>query len=406
MRGLCNKLDAPVSTPIYLDHAATTPVDARVLEAMLPYFSERFGNASSRQHAAGRAAQEAVEEAREKVAALLGADPREIVFTSGATESNNLLLKGVAGAEAYAKTPRHVVTACTEHHAVLDPLGRLEAENGFEVTRLSVDEKGAIDLDQLRDLLNRKPRLVTLMHANNELGSLHPIDEIGALCRAAGVLFHTDAAQSFGKEAIDVDAFQVDALSLSGHKLYAPKGVGVLYLRRRRPRVRCQPLFDGGGHERGARSGTLNVPGIVALGAAAEICSREMEADGSRIGQLRDRLELGLIEGVGGIEVNGDRDRRLAGLTNLSIEGISAESLLTRLDGVMASTSAACTSASLQPSHVLRAIGCDPERVEGSIRLSLGRSTSPVEVDSALEALIGAIDTERREGPRDLCELG
>lgn len=392
--------------PIYLDHAASTPLDPRVLEAMLPYFVERHGNASSRQHAAGRAAAAAVERAREQVALLIGAEPREIVFTSGATESNNLVLKGVARAEAYAKRARHVVTARTEHHAVLDPLARLEEESGFEVTRLAVDGLGHVDLGELREALARGPRLATLMHANNEIGTLHPLAEIGALCREHEVLFHTDASQSCGKESLDVDALSIDALSLSGHKLYGPQGVGALYLRRRRPRVRCHPLLDGGGHERGVRSGTLNVPGIVGLGAAAELCRQERDEEQRRVGALRDRLESGLVERLGGVRVNGDRSQRLAGLTNLSFEGVQAESLLARLARVQASSSAACTSAALQPSHVLRAIGGDETRVGGSLRFSPGRGTTTEAVDAALDELIAAVELERREGPLDLCAAG
>ena len=388
--------------PIYLDHAATTPVDARVLEAMLPYFGERYGNASS-QHGMGREAAEAVEWARQQVAGLLGADPREIYFTGGATESNNLLFKGVARAEAYGRLAKHFVTARTEHHAVLDPLLTLEQEHGFEVTRLGVNDQGLVDLDQLREVLARNPRLVSIMHANNELGVLQPIAQIGALCRAAGVLFHTDAAQSFGKEALDVDSLCVDALSLSAHKLYGPKGVGALYLRRRRPRVRCRALFDGGGHERGVRSGTLNVPGIVGLGAAAEIYWHEREEERARIGRLRDSMEAELQRRVGGVVVNGGGAPRLASVSNLYFEGVWAESLLARLERVLASTSAACTSAAQQPSHVLRAIGADEKRVTGSLRLSLGRRTTEADVEAALGDLVQAIECERREGPLERC---
>jgi len=387
---------------VYLDHAATTPLDARVLAAMTPYFLECFGNASSRQHRLGREAAEAVEGAREQVAALLGADPREIVFTSGATEANNLALKGVAAAEAYADAPRHVVSCVTEHTAVLDPLRTLECQ-GFRVTRLGVDGAGRVDLERLRSVLAEGVRLVSLMFANNETGLLHPVGEIGALCREHGALFHTDATQAVGKEAIDVDALCVDLLSLSAHKLHGPKGVGALYLRRKRPRVRCRALLDGGGHERGARSGTLNVPGIVGLGGAAGLARDEGGTDTQRVRALRDRLEAGLLA-LGDVVLNGDAQHRLASITNLSFAGTDAESLLARLEDVCASSSAACTSATLQPSHVLRSLGLSEERIAGSVRFSLGRTTTAEEIERALLEIAAAVRVERSEGPRNLCE--
>jgi cysteine desulfurase len=387
---------------VYLDHAATTPLDPRVLEAMTPYFLERFGNASSRQHALGREASGAVERAREQVARLIGADPREIVFTSGATESANLALKGVAHASAYERSPRRFVTAPTEHHAVLDPLETL-AQEGFEVVRLAVDGEGRVDLAELEAVLAKGVRLVSLMHANNELGLLHPVAEIGTRCREHGALFHTDATQAVGKEPIDVDALKIDLLGLSAHKLGGPKGVGALYLRRRRPRVRCRALVDGGGHERGLRSGTLNVPGIVGLGAAAELCLAEMDAERERVAALRDHLEETLFQRLDGVLRNGPAEDRLAGTTNLSFAGVDAESLLDRMEGVAASSSSACTSASLQPSHVLRALGCSPERLAGSVRFSLGRTTTRAEVDRATDLVVAAVERERREGPRDAC---
>ena len=387
---------------VYLDHAATTPLDERVLAAMTPHFLEDFGNAASRQHALGRAAAEAVAVAREEVAALLGADAREIVFTSGATEANNLALKGVAHAEAYATSPRHLVSCVTEHHAVLDPLRGLE-EEGFRVTRLRVDELGHLDLGALEAALASGALLVSLMAANNETGVLHPLAEIGALCRAHGALFHTDATQAVGKLPLDVDALKIDLLSLSAHKLYGPKGVGALVLRRKRPRVRCRALLDGGGHERGLRSGTLNVPGIVGLGAAARLRGAELATDEPRIAALRDALEAGLIETLGGVARNGDPAARLAGTTNLSFEGVDAESLLDRLEVVCASSSSACTAAALQPSHVLRAMGLGEERIDGSLRLSLGRTTTEADLERAVAELRRCVEVERREGPRDLC---
>jgi len=389
---------------IYLDHAATTPLDPRVLEAMTPYLTTAFGNAASRQHSLGREARDAVERAREQVAQLIGADAREIVFTSGATESNNLALKGVAGARAYEHDGKHFVSARTEHLAVLDPLHSLEEEDGFEVTLLGVDCEGAIDLEELALALKRGPRLVSLMHANNEVGTLHPIGEIGALCRAHGALFHTDASQSVGKVAIDVDALQVDLLSLSAHKFSGPKGAGALFLRRRAPRVRCAALLDGGGHEGGRRSGTLNVPGIVGLGAAAELCAREMEAEAERVRALRDELEQGLFERLPGVTRNGGRAGRLPGIASVSFEGVDSESLLSRFQEVCASSSSACTSARLQESHVLRALGVSAATISSSLRFSLGRSTSPNQIQDALKDIARSVQLERAEGPLDLCQ--
>lgn len=389
---------------IYLDHAATTPLDPRVLEAMTPYLTDEFGNASSRQHPMGRAAAEAVERAREQVADLIGADPREIVFTSGATEANNLALKGVASARAYERDSKHYVTARSEHRAVLDPLRVLEEDHGFEVTRLGVDRQGAIDPAELERALTRRPRLVSLMHANNEIGTIHPLEQIGAACREYGALFHTDATQSVGKLKVDVEAMHIDLLSLSAHKFYGPKGVGALYLRRRGPRVRCTPIFDGGGHEAGHRSGTLNVPGIVGLGAAAEICDRELEREALRVAGLREQLENGLRERLEGVTRNGPEAPRLPGISNLAFAGIDAESLLGRLERVCASSSSACTSAQLQESHVLRALGADEGTISGSIRFSLGRSTTKSQIQRALEDIVASITVERFEGPRDLCQ--
>ncbi len=397
---------AAASGPVYLDHAATTPLDPRVFEAMTPYFLERYGNAASRQHALGREAARAVEEARAQVAALLGGDPREIVFTSGATESNNLALKGAVDTAALAKLPRHVITARTEHHAVLDPLQALE-DQGTEVTRLDVDPMGHVDLDELATALARGARLVSLMHANNEIGVLHPLAAIGALCREHGALFHTDATQSVGKLPLDVSTLAVDLISLSAHKLYGPKGVGALWLRRKGPRVRCKPLIDGGGHERGLRSGTLNVPGIVGLGAACALRAREMADEAARLATLRDDFESKLFAALhtpnAAVLRNGDPDARLPGLTNLSFAGVDAESLFTRLPEVCASSSSACTSAKSGKSHVLRALGADPARVAGSVRFSLGRTTSAEELTRALDAVLRAVREERGEGPREVC---
>jgi cysteine desulfurase len=373
---------------IYLDYNATTPLDPRVLEAMRPWFSEKFGNAASRPHRFGAEARDAVETARAEAASTLGADPEEIVWTSGATESDNLAIQGVAAA---AKERRHVVTAATEHRAVLDPLERLEA-SGFKVTVLGVGRDGSLDLDRLARAVTEQTLLVSLMHANNETGVLHPLEAIGTICRSKGAYFHTDATQSYGKEPIDVNAAGVDLLSASAHKFCGPKGAGLLYIRKRGPRVRCEPIFHGGGHERGFRSGTLNVPGIVGFGAAAAICRDRRAEEQAILRGLRDRLEAGLLA-LDGTEVNGDRTRRLSTTSNLSFEGVDAEQLMKKLPDLAMSSSAACTSARMQPSYVLGAMGCDEARVRGSLRFSVGRFTTAAEVDAAVEAI-------RREAKR------
>lgn len=369
---------------IYLDHNATTPVDPRVLEAMLPFFCEHFGNAASRHHRFGCEAAEAVERARGQVAGLIGADPREIVFTSGATESDNLAILGTAASAA--RRGDHIVTVATEHRAVLDPCEHLE-RRGWKVTWLGVEANGGVDPAKLEAAITERTTLVTIMHANNETGVLHPIRRIGALCKRRGVLFHTDATQSFGKEPIDVEADGVDLLSASAHKIHGPKGVGILYVRRRDPHVRCEPRVHGGGHERGLRSGTLNVPGIVGMGAAAGLGG---PAEQERIRGLRDRLE----RGIGG-EVNGDRRHRLAGTLNVSFAGLDAEALMKAMPEVAASTASACTSAALQPSYVLGAMGRDDERIRGSVRFSLGRFTTSEEIDAAVACVV---QTVRRFG--------
>ena len=375
---------------IYLDHNATTPLDPRVLDAMLPFLTDRFGNAASRHHALGCDAATAVETAREQVAAVIGADPREIVWTSGATESDNLALQGVARAPAYAKK-RHVVTVTTEHRAVLDACEHLEGQ-GVRVTYLRVDGDGHLDLDRLAEAITEKTLLVSVMHANNETGVLHPIARIGALCRERGVLFHTDATQSYGKERIDVNAMHVDLLSASAHKIHGPKGVGMLFVRRRGPRVRCEPLLRGGGHERGLRSGTLNVPGIVGMGVAATL------ADDDAVRTLRDRLETGVESRVDGVEVNGHRTERLANTTNLSFSGVDGAKLMKAMPALAVSSSSACTSAALQPSYVLGAMGCDDARIRGSVRFSLGRFNTAAEIETAIETVAAAV-AALRSGP-------
>jgi len=384
---------------IYLDCNATTPLDPRVLETMLPFFRERFGNAASRHHRLGSDASAAVESAREQVAAVIGADPREITWTSGATESDNLALKGVAAAPAYAKKGNHIVTVATEHRAVLDPCEHLEGK-GFKVTTLGVDRHGELDLKRLADALTDGTILVSVMHANNETGLLHPLREIGALCKKKGVLFHTDATQSFGKEPIDVNDMGIDLLSASAHKFSGPKGVGLLYVRRRDPRVRCEPLLHGGGHERGLRSGTLNVPSIVGMGAAAELCRLEGHAERDRIRKLRDLLEKKILSGLDGVELNGHRERRLANTSNLSFAGVDGEALMKRLPEVAVSSSSACTSALLQPSYVLGALGCDEERIRGSIRFSLGRFTTGEEIGAAAAQVVDEVKSLRKASRR------
>ena len=325
------------------------------------------------------------------MASVIGADPREIVWTSGATESDNLALQGVAQAPAYRKR-RHVVTVTTEHRAVLDTCEHLERV-GVDVTYLGVDRDGRLDLDRLAQAITERTLLVSIMHANNETGVLHPIARIGALCRERGVLFHTDATQSYGKERIDVNAMHVDLLSASAHKIHGPKGVGMLYVRRRGPRVRCEPLAHGGGHERGFRSGTLNVPGIVGMGVAATLA-----ADNDTVRTLRDRLETGLQSRVDEVEVNGDRADRLANTTNLSFTGVDGAKLMQRMPALAVSSSSACTSAALQPSYVLGAMGCDDARIRGSVRFSLGRFNTADQIETAIETVAGAV-LALRDGP-------
>jgi len=371
--------------PVYLDHHATTPVDPRVLDAMLPYFGPKFGNAASRSHVFGWEAEKAVDAARKRVAELLGCAPREIVFTSGATESNNLALKGVGA--------RHMVTMSTEHRAVLDPAAR----SGARVTLLAPLADGLIDLDALCAAIDpAEPTLVSVMAANNEIGVIQPVREIGAICREKGAVFQCDAAQAFGKIAIDVEANGVDLLSVSAHKLYGPKGVGGLYVRRRRVRLTAQ--MDGGGHEFGMRSGTLNVPGIVGFGEAAAIAAREMDDDTVRIGGLRDRL-LARLAAELDIVVNGSMERRLAGNLNVSFRGVDADALLMAIPDVALSTGSACSSAEVTPSHVLRAIGVSAEVARSAVRFGLGRFNTEEEIDYAAGRVIEAVQRLRRLAP-------
>lgn len=381
---------------IYLDHQATTPADARVVEAMLPWFDREFGNAASRTHAYGWRAEAAVEIAREAIARAIGArEPAEIVFTSGATESDNLAILGVARA-ARARGADHVVTAATEHRAVLEPCEAL-AREGFHVTVVSVDRDGLVDPGAIEAVLTERTALVSVMAANNEIGVLQPIDAIAAICRARGVLFHSDAAQAVGKVPLDVASSGFDLLSLTAHKLYGPKGIGALYVRSGRPRVRIEPLFYGGGHERGLRPGTLPVPLIVGFGRAVEIAMAERDSEAVRIAALRERL-FERLASVGGVARNGHATARLAGNLNVAIEGIEADALVVALRDVALSTGSACSSADPAPSHVLRALGLPDAAVRGSIRLGLGRGTTEAEVDAAAARIceeIGALRAAR-----------
>ena len=371
--------------PIYLDNNATTRPDTRVVDAMLPFLRENYGNAASRSHALGWAAETAVDKARAQVAALIGADPREIVWTSGATEADNLALKGVA--EAYADRGDHFVTVATEHKAVLDTARHLERQ-GKRLTVLPVDQFGVVDLETLRDSLTERTVLVSVMLGNNEIGTLAPIAQISRHCRTQGTPFHTDATQAIGKVPVDVETLGVDLMSFTAHKLYGPKGVGALYVRRRNPRVRLAAQMDGGGHERGFRSGTLNVPGIVGFGMAAELCRQEMARDADQTRRLRDKLHDGICAGLDRVTLNGHPTERLPNTLNLSFGGIEADALLLALPDVALSSSSACTSASIEPSHVLRAISLSDDQARGAVRFSLGRFTTEAEIDTVIARVI------------------
>jgi cysteine desulfurase len=382
--------------PIYMDYHATTPVDARVLEAMLPYFGVRFGNAASRNHSFGWEAEQAVEKARKQIAELIGATSKEIVFTSGATESDNLAIKGVA--EMYAERGNHIVTVSTEHKAVLDTCKKL-ARHGCEVTLLAPRKDGLIDLDALRAAITDKTVLVSVMWANNEIGVLQPIREIGRIARERGVLFHTDATQAVGKVPIRVDDDNVDLMSISAHKMYGPKGIGALYVRRKNPRVQLTAQMDGGGHERGMRSGTLNVPGIVGLGEACAICQAEMADESVRLAALRDRLKDRLLAGLDEVYINGSMEHRLAGNLNMSFAYAEGESLLMGIGEIAVSSGSACTSATLEPSYVLRALGVGDALAHTSIRFGLGRFNTEEEVDYVAARVIETVKKLRALSP-------
>jgi cysteine desulfurase len=385
-----------MKTPIYLDNHATTPVDPRVLEAMLPYFRENFGNAASRNHSFGWVAEEAVENARKQIAELVGANPREIVFTSGATESNNLAIKGVA--EMYAERGNHLITAATEHKAVLDTMKRLE-KHGYRVTYLPVRQDGLIDLDMLREAITDKTILISIMYANNEIGVLQPIREIGKIAKERGVLFHSDATQAVGKIPVNVLDDNIDLMSLSAHKMYGPKGVGALYVRRKNPRVQVTAQMDGGGHERGMRSGTLNVPGIVGFGKAAELCKQEMPEESKRLRYLRDKLKDKLLSELDEVYINGSMEHRLPHNLNMSFAYVEGESLLMGMNDVAVSSGSACTSATLEPSYVLKALGAGDDLAHSSIRFGIGRFNTEEEIDYTAEKVVQVVRKLRDLSP-------
>jgi cysteine desulfurase len=385
-----------VKLPIYMDNHATTRTDPRVLEAMLPYFTENFGNAASRNHEFGWVAEQAVEEARERIAKLIGTTSKEIIFTSGATESDNLAIKGVA--EMYREKGNHIITQATEHKAVLDTCKRLE-KYGYRVTYLPVQKDGRIDLDDLKRAMDDKTILVTIMAANNEIGVLQPIREIGALCHERGVLFHTDAVQAIGKVPFNVIQDNVDLASITAHKIYGPKGVGALYVRRKNPRVQLVAQIDGGGHERGMRSGTLNVPGIVGLGKACAIATAEMATESARLASLRDRLKDKIMGQLDEVYINGSVEHRLPGNLNISFAYVEGESLLMGINDIAVSSGSACTSATLEPSYVLKALGAGDDLAHSSIRFGIGRFNTEAEVDYVAERVVDTVNRLRELSP-------
>ena len=385
-----------LKTPIYLDYQATTPMDPRVFEVMKPYFLEKFGNPHSRSHAYGWEAEEAVEKAREQVAHVIGATEKEIIFTSGATESNNLALKGVM--HFYGSKRKHVVTVATEHKCVLDTCRHLEQE-GFKVTYLGVGKNGLIDLEELRKVVTEDTAIISIMAVNNEIGVIQPLKEIGAIARAKGAFFHTDAAQGFGKIPLNVDEMNIDLMSISGHKIYGPKGVGALYVRRKNPRVRIEAIINGGGQERGMRSGTLPTPLIAGFGEAAEIAAKEMTAEAARLEKLRTRFMQGIQGSIKDVFLNGDETHRIPGNINLSFAYIEGESMIMAIKDLAVSSGSACTSASLEPSYVLRALGLDEEMAHTSIRFGFGRFTTEEEVDFAIATVKKHVNALREMSP-------
>src|ERR1700739_4027714 len=385
-----------VKLPIYMDNHATTPMDPRVLEAMLPYFMEKFGNAASRNHPFGWTAEEAVEQAREQIAKLVGATAKEIIFTSGATESDNLAIKGVA--EMYREKGHHIITAVTEHKAVLDTCKRLE-KNGYRVTYLPVQKDGLVDLEDLKRAIDDKTILVTIMAANNEIGVVQPLAEIGKICRERGVIFHTDAGQAIGKVPIDVNKMNIDVASITGHKLYGPKGAGALYVRRKNPRVQLVPIIDGGGHERGMRSGTLNVPGIVGLGKACALAQEEMPQESCKLAGLRNRLRDSIMSRLGAVYINGSAEHRLPGNLNISFAYVEGESLLMGINDIAVSSGSACTSATLEPSYVLKALGTADTLPHSSIRFGIGGFNTQAEVDYVADRVVDTVQRLRELSP-------
>src|ERR1700731_1463199 len=385
-----------IELPIYMDNHATTPMDPRVLEAMLPYFMEKFGNAASRNHPFGWTAEEAVEQAREQIAKLIGATAKETIFTSGAPESDNLAIKGVA--EMYREKGNHIITAVTEHKAVLDTCKRLE-KYGYRVTYLPVQKDGLIDLEELKQAMDDKTILVTIMFANNEIGVLQPVAEIGKLCRERGIVFHSDATQAVGKVPVDVNKQNIDVMSISAHKMYGPKGVGALYVRRKNPRVQISAIIDGGGHERGMRSGTLNVPGIVGLGKACAIASEEMAQEACKLAGLRNRLRDRIMGRLDEGYLNGSDEHRLPGNLNISFAYVEGESLLMGINDIAVSSGSACTSATLEPSYVLKALGTGDDLAHSSIRFGIGRFNTEAEVDYVADRVIETVERLRELSP-------
>jgi len=385
-----------VKLPIYMDNHATTPMDPRVLEAMLPYFTEKFGNAASRNHSFGWAGEEAVENARQQVASLIGATAKEIIFTSGATESDNLMIKGVA--EMYREKGNHIITQAIEHKAVLDTCKNLE-KHGFEVTYLPVGKDGRVDPEDVRKAIRPATILIAIMYANNEIGAVNPMQEIGKIAKEHGIIFASDGVQAAGKIPIDVQKDNIDLLAISAHKFYGPKGVGALYVRRRNPRVQLSAIIDGGGHERGMRSGTLNVPGIVGLGKAAEICQQEMAKESEKLLRLRERLRKGLEAKLDEVYINGSMVHRLPNNLNMSFAYVEGESLLMGINDVAVSSGSACTSATLEPSYVLKALGVGEDLAHTSIRFGLGRFTTEEEVDYVIDKMVQVVTKLRELSP-------
>jgi len=385
-----------VKLPIYMDNHATTPVDPRVLEAMLPYFTEKFGNAASRNHSFGWAGEEAVEAARQQIAALINASPKEIIFTSGATESDNLMIKGVA--EMYREKGNHIITQAIEHKAVLDTCKRLEKQ-GYEVTYLPVKKDGRVDPEDVRKAIKPTTILITIMYANNEIGIINPMAEIGKIAKEHGIIFATDGVQAVGKIPVDVQKDNIDLMAITGHKIYGPKGVGALYVRRRSPRVQLSAILDGGGHERGMRSGTLNVPGIVGLGKACEIAQKEMAEESVRLKALRDRLRTKLEAKLDETFINGSWEHRLPHNLNMSFAYVEGESLLMGINDIAVSSGSACTSATLEPSYVLKALGVGEDLAHTSIRFGLGRFTTEEEVDYVVDKMVQVVTKLRELSP-------